>query len=179
MQAEREIGEGGAEERAVAAAAVTPAPPPWPAGCIQVSDITMKLLEGEALEYTGGVDVKGKGKMDTYVWTPPAMMASAPRPISGPPTPAAPALNPHSESGLDRRAAANLRTSLPGGVCSLKGAGMQRVLTSSTSKKKLAAPSPKLLRSSSSKKQMDISQIVTHVLTKFKTQGKPKPSSTP
>ena len=44
-------------------------------GCIQVSSSTWALLEGEPLEgemleYSGGIDVKGKGMMDTYLWAP-------------------------------------------------------------------------------------------------------------
>ena len=34
-----------------------------------MSDTTYRLLAGEELEYTGGVDVKGKGRMDTFLWT--------------------------------------------------------------------------------------------------------------
>ena len=155
----------------------TATPCPLHAGCIQVSDVTHKLLEGEALEYTGGVDVKGKGRMDTYVWTPPALaLATTPRPISGPPEPDSPSLAAPSESGGGRRFAMASRTSL----CSLKTGGMQQMLASSpTSKKQLSPGGPLPPRVLRSKKQMDISQIVNHVLTKIKTQGKPKPSSAP
>lgn len=41
-------------------------------GCIQCSCTTYKLIEGGAhtFDYTGGVEVKGKGMMDTYLWIP-------------------------------------------------------------------------------------------------------------
>ena len=39
------------------------------AGCIQVSEATWQLLRGqERWRPTGGVEVKGKGRMDTYIW---------------------------------------------------------------------------------------------------------------
>ena len=133
----------------------------------------MKLLgEGEVLEYTGGVDVKGKGRMDTYVWTPPAM--TFPRLLSGPAHPDSPLPVSPSELGVVQHVPSYSRPSL----CSMKGAGMQQMLTRTTSKRRMGLP-PKGLQSSSSKKQMDISQIVTHVLAKIKTQGKPKPLSAP
>ena len=34
-------------------------------------------LEGEMLEYSGGIDVKGKGMMDTYLWAPPPQGSAA------------------------------------------------------------------------------------------------------
>ena len=45
-------------------------------GCIQVSSSTWALLQGEPLvgemlEHSGGINVKGKGMMDTYLWAPP------------------------------------------------------------------------------------------------------------
>ncbi len=41
-------------------------------GLIQVSEATRLLLPaGETLVPTGGIDVKGKGVMQTHVWTPP------------------------------------------------------------------------------------------------------------
>ena len=39
-------------------------------GCIHVSDTFAKLLPKEKWESTGGVQVKGKGLMDTYMWVP-------------------------------------------------------------------------------------------------------------
>ena len=33
-----------------------------------MSDTTYALLDGEELDYTGGVDIKGKGRRDTYIW---------------------------------------------------------------------------------------------------------------
>ena len=36
-----------------------------------MSDTTYRLLEGETLEPTGGMEIKGKGMMETYIWTPP------------------------------------------------------------------------------------------------------------
>ncbi|KAJ9531118.1 hypothetical protein QJQ45_000859 [Haematococcus lacustris] len=44
-------------------------------GCIQVSSDTYKLLanhpQAGQLHHSGGVELKGKGRMDTYVYTPP------------------------------------------------------------------------------------------------------------
>lgn len=40
-------------------------------GSIHVSEATYRLLQDEILQYTGGVEVKGKGRMDTYLYTPP------------------------------------------------------------------------------------------------------------
>ena len=37
-------------------------------GCIHVSAATHALLPNEAWRPTGGVQVKGKGLMETYVW---------------------------------------------------------------------------------------------------------------
>ena len=45
-----------------------------------MSDTTYRLLEGEQLEYSGGVEVKGIGLMDTYIWAPPP----PPRPAEPP-----------------------------------------------------------------------------------------------
>jgi hypothetical protein len=39
-------------------------------GCIHVSDTFAKLLPKENWESTGGVQVKGKGLMDTFLWVP-------------------------------------------------------------------------------------------------------------
>mmetsp|Transcript_21429 Transcript_21429/g.55815 ORF Transcript_21429/g.55815 Transcript_21429/m.55815 type:complete len:1059 (+) Transcript_21429:129-3305(+) len=40
-------------------------------GRIHVSETTHQLLPHEAWESTGGVEVKGKGQMQTYLWVPP------------------------------------------------------------------------------------------------------------
>ncbi|GIL63946.1 hypothetical protein Vafri_17865 [Volvox africanus] len=40
-------------------------------GCIHVSEATRNLLGGEDWVPTGGIEVKGKGLMNTYLWTPP------------------------------------------------------------------------------------------------------------
>ena len=50
-------------------------------GYIQVSGATRALLgeQRQQLAYTGGIDVKGKGMMDTYLWSPPPP-ADEPRP---------------------------------------------------------------------------------------------------
>ena len=39
-------------------------------GHIHVSADTMLLLTEEPFKPTGGVEVKGKGRMETYLWTP-------------------------------------------------------------------------------------------------------------
>ncbi|KAF5827432.1 hypothetical protein DUNSADRAFT_687 [Dunaliella salina] len=41
-----------------------------PYGCIQISDSTHALLSGHPFKPTGGVEVKGKGRMDTFIWDP-------------------------------------------------------------------------------------------------------------
>ncbi|GIL93412.1 hypothetical protein Vretifemale_20814, partial [Volvox reticuliferus] len=46
-------------------------------GCIQVSGSTRELLPGVALQPTGGVLVKGKGVMETYVFVSPFAEAAA------------------------------------------------------------------------------------------------------
>ncbi len=54
-------------------------------GLIQVSEYTRLLLPaGEALEATGGIEVKGKGMMQTHVWHPPEgfFERSPPTPVS-------------------------------------------------------------------------------------------------
>ncbi|KAF5828584.1 hypothetical protein DUNSADRAFT_17388 [Dunaliella salina] len=40
-------------------------------GRIHVSETTQRLLPQESWESTGGVEVKGKGQMQTYLWVPP------------------------------------------------------------------------------------------------------------
>ncbi|GLI71393.1 hypothetical protein VaNZ11_016590 [Volvox africanus] len=40
-------------------------------GCIHVSEATRSLLGKEDWVPTGGIEVKGKGLMNTYLWTPP------------------------------------------------------------------------------------------------------------
>ena len=40
------------------------------AGCIQVSDVTRALLASHSFTPTGGVDIKGKGRMETFIWDP-------------------------------------------------------------------------------------------------------------
>ena len=40
------------------------------AGCIQVSAATRALLTTHTFTPTGGVEVKGKGLMETYLWIP-------------------------------------------------------------------------------------------------------------
>jgi hypothetical protein len=39
-------------------------------GCIQVSAATHALLESHSFEPTGGVEIKGKGIMETFLWDP-------------------------------------------------------------------------------------------------------------
>eukprot|EP00798_Chlamydomonas_sp_ICE-L_P028018 gene28018-31118_t len=39
-------------------------------GCVQVSEVTHSLLDSQ-FHPTGGVEVKGKGMMQTYIWYPP------------------------------------------------------------------------------------------------------------
>ena len=52
-----------------------------PSGRIHVSDVTRALLEhGDRWEATGGVDVRGKGRMDTYLWLQPAGFLTTPLP---------------------------------------------------------------------------------------------------
>uniref|UniRef100_A0A7S3VP31 Guanylate cyclase domain-containing protein n=1 Tax=Dunaliella tertiolecta TaxID=3047 RepID=A0A7S3VP31_DUNTE len=41
-----------------------------PYGCIQISEATHALLPGHPFRPTGGVEVKGKGRMDTFIWDP-------------------------------------------------------------------------------------------------------------
>ncbi|KAG1653710.1 hypothetical protein FOA52_004270 [Chlamydomonas sp. UWO 241] len=43
-----------------------------PVGCIQVSEVTHELLSSHTFNPTGGVEVKGKGLMETYLWVPEA-----------------------------------------------------------------------------------------------------------
>uniref|UniRef100_A0A6S8Q644 Guanylate cyclase domain-containing protein n=1 Tax=Dunaliella tertiolecta TaxID=3047 RepID=A0A6S8Q644_DUNTE len=50
-------------------------------GRIHVSETTQKLLPAERWESTGGVQVKGKGQMQTYLWVPPMAGAVSP-PVS-------------------------------------------------------------------------------------------------
>jgi hypothetical protein len=38
--------------------------------CIQVSETTYELLQSHTFKPTGGVEVKGKGLMNTYLWIP-------------------------------------------------------------------------------------------------------------
>ena len=40
------------------------------AGCIQVSNLTRELLDNHSFTPTGGVDIKGKGRMETFIWDP-------------------------------------------------------------------------------------------------------------
>ncbi|GFR41994.1 hypothetical protein Agub_g2807 [Astrephomene gubernaculifera] len=44
-----------------------------PPGCIHVSAATREILQDESWEPTGGVQVKGKGLMETFRWIPPDM----------------------------------------------------------------------------------------------------------
>jgi len=46
-------------------------------GRIHVSEVTRKLLSHEEWEPTGGVEVKGKGKMESYLWIPQLMKCSS------------------------------------------------------------------------------------------------------
>ncbi|GAX82360.1 hypothetical protein CEUSTIGMA_g9789.t1 [Chlamydomonas eustigma] len=39
-------------------------------GCIQVSEVTQELLKHHTFSATGGIEVKGKGLMNTYIWSP-------------------------------------------------------------------------------------------------------------
>ncbi|GFR48999.1 hypothetical protein Agub_g11019 [Astrephomene gubernaculifera] len=41
------------------------------AGCIHASDASWRLLSNEAWVPTGGIEVKGRGLMQTYLWAPP------------------------------------------------------------------------------------------------------------
>ncbi|KAF5842811.1 hypothetical protein DUNSADRAFT_4695 [Dunaliella salina] len=41
-----------------------------PYGCIQISDSTHALLTDHPFKPTGGVEVKGKGRMETFIWDP-------------------------------------------------------------------------------------------------------------
>mmetsp|Transcript_30292 Transcript_30292/g.78652 ORF Transcript_30292/g.78652 Transcript_30292/m.78652 type:complete len:935 (-) Transcript_30292:619-3423(-) len=41
-----------------------------PYGCIQISEATHALLSDHPFKPTGGVEVKGKGRMETYIWDP-------------------------------------------------------------------------------------------------------------
>ncbi|GIL71647.1 hypothetical protein Vretifemale_2170, partial [Volvox reticuliferus] len=41
------------------------------AGCIHASEAAMRQLPNEAWVPTGGIEVKGKGRMSTYLWIPP------------------------------------------------------------------------------------------------------------
>ena len=46
-----------------------------------MSDVTRALLEhGNRWEATGGVDVRGKGRMDTYLWLQPEGFLTTPLP---------------------------------------------------------------------------------------------------
>ncbi|GIL88993.1 hypothetical protein Vretimale_16290 [Volvox reticuliferus] len=40
-------------------------------GCIHASEAARALLRNEAWVPTGGIEVKGKGSMNTYLWAPP------------------------------------------------------------------------------------------------------------
>jgi len=46
-------------------------------GRIHVSETTHALLLHEQWEPTGGVEVKGKGQMQTFLWLPPAKEQSS------------------------------------------------------------------------------------------------------
>ena len=52
------------------------------AGCIQVLGNTYRLLglEGKSLEFSGCVEVKGKGMMDMFLWTTPPFPPQDTRP---------------------------------------------------------------------------------------------------
>ncbi|PNW88459.1 hypothetical protein CHLRE_01g030500v5 [Chlamydomonas reinhardtii] len=65
-------------------------------GCVQVSELFAQLLPLEDWEDTGGVEVKGKGHMQTYLWTPKPEdlipLGVGPRPALG---------GPEDDSSLD------------------------------------------------------------------------------
>ena len=44
--------------------------PKFLSGCIQVSSVTRELLGNHTFTPTGGVEVKGKGMMETFLWDP-------------------------------------------------------------------------------------------------------------